>query len=174
MQIQEIMTPKVLTIELTTPLAEIVVLMRKNNFSSLSVVDHEHHLMGVVRQENLISHDTDLHLPSYIEFLEALPVEGDARKEISQAIKSVTQMPAAMLMEKEIAVVNPETDVRVVVAIFTEQHINSIPVVDEKNCLKGLVCRGDLLSLIGGHRQSLAKKSKNDKINTIGYKILKL
>lgn len=176
MQIQEIMTSNVLTIESTTPLTEIVVLMQKNKFSSLPVVDQEHHLKGMVRQENLISHDTDLHLPSYIEFLEALPVQGDARKEISQTIKSITQMPAAMLMERELAVVNPETDVRVAAAIFTEQHINSIPVVDEKNCLRGLVCRGDLLALIGGYRQPFLKKSKSDKINhkVIGYKILKL
>lgn len=176
MQIREIMTSKVLTIESTTPLAEMVVLMRKNKFSSLPVVDSENHLKGMVRQGNLISHDTDLHLPSYIEFLEALPVKGDAQKEISQTIKSITQMPAAMLMDKELAVVNPETDVRVAAAIFTEQHVGSIPVVDEENCLKGLVCRGDLLALIGGYRQSLFKKSKSDKINKkiIGYKILKL
>lgn len=176
MLIREIMTSKVLTIEPTTPLAEIVVLMQKNKFSSLPVIDRERHLKGMVRQENLISRDTDLHIPSYIEFLEALPVEGNARKEISQTIKSITQMPAAILMEKELAVVNPETDVRVAAAIFTEQHINSIPVVDENNCLKGLVCRGDLLVLIGGYRQSFLKKTKSDKINrkVISYKILKL
>jgi len=172
MQVQELMTKKVVTISLATTLIEVVDLMQQHKFSSLPVVDEQNYLRGVVRQEDLMSHNPDLHLPSYIQFLEAMPKESKAQVEVNETLSDLTQMQAKIIMSTRIPVVSSNTDARVAAAIFAEHHVSTIPVVDDDDKLVGLVSRSDLLSLLSHPKK--ATSLTDDLPKNYNYKILQL
>lgn len=170
MKVQDIMTKKIISIKATTPLVKIVALMRQYNISNLPVLDNENQLIGIVRERNLMSYESNLHLPSYIQFLEILSVKGDDQS-IQQSLEAITQMPAQKIMEREVPVVRPTTDVRVVASIFTERDISSVPVINKKQEVVGIVSRVDLLGLM---QQPKIIPKEPGKSSDYYYQILRL
>lgn len=157
-----------------TSLVEIVDLMRQHDISSLPVVDKENRLLGIVRDQDLISHDHNLHLPSYIQFLELLSVEGKGDKSVEQSLKAVAQMPAKKIMEIEVPVVRPSTDIRVVASIFAERNISSVPVVNQRREIIGIICRVDLLDLMQQPKIAQNESKKSQGAIDYYYEVLKL
>lgn len=174
MQVQNVMTKKVVCIDVKTPLFKIIQLMEKYNISSLPVTNEQKQLVGIVRERDLLSHDHNLHLPSYIQFLEALPKQGKAEKEIKSDLKMMIDLPAQVLMEREIAVVKPTTDIRVVAAILTEKDISSVPVINNKRQVVGIICRFDLLKLIKQPKPVKTLRHPQTSGTNYNYQILKL
>lgn len=174
MRVSHIMTKDIIAISPKTSLVEIVDLMRKHDISSLPVVDDKNYLLGIVRDQDLISHDHNMHLPSYIQFLELLSVEGKGGKDVEQNLKAVAAMPAQKIMEREVPVVRPSTDIRVVASIFAERNISSVPVVNQERKLVGIVCRVDLLDLMQQPKIVQDKSKKSQGAIDYYYEILKL
>lgn len=78
-----------------------------------------------------------------------------SRKDLLKAgIDSIS--PISTIYSKELIAATPETLVQDIAINFIENDINSIPVVDEKDSVVGIVCRTDLLRLIvsGPHLES--------------------
>lgn len=174
MQAQDIMTKKVITIKATTPLVEIADLMKRHNISSLPVVNSENQIIGIIGEQDLISHDHDLHLPSYIQFLELLSKKGEAEEEINKDLKKIAQLPAKAMMGREIAVVELTTDVRVIAAIFTERKVSSVPVIDKERRIKGIISRVDLLNLMRRPKFSRRLGKKPSQPINYHYRVLKI
>ena len=51
----------------------------------------------------------------------------------------------ADIMSKDVITVTPETGLREVAEIFSQKHINGIPVVSEEGEVLGVVCASDLV-----------------------------
>jgi len=49
------------------------------------------------------------------------------------------------IMEKNVISVFPDTDITKAVEILINNHINGVPVVDEKGKIKGVLCQSDLI-----------------------------
>ena len=49
------------------------------------------------------------------------------------------------IMEEKVISITPETDISRAVEILLNNHINGVPVVDEKGMLKGILCQSDLI-----------------------------
>ncbi|MBN1548007.1 MAG: CBS domain-containing protein [Syntrophaceae bacterium] len=57
-------------------------------------------------------------------------------------------MPTARdIMTKEVITVKPDTDILQAAKLLLENHVNGLPVVDDKGQLKGIICQADLISL---------------------------
>ncbi len=53
---------------------------------------------------------------------------------------------ASDIMTRDVITVTPNTDITQATRILLENHINGLPVVDEKQRLVGIVCQSDLIA----------------------------
>ncbi|MFB3926589.1 MAG: CBS domain-containing protein [Syntrophales bacterium] len=49
------------------------------------------------------------------------------------------------IMTKKVITVSPETEILEAARILLQNHLNGLPVVDDENRLKGIICQSDLI-----------------------------
>ncbi len=145
---KDIMTKKVIFVKLDTKIAEIAKLLFDNRLSGMPVIDAEKKVIGIITEADLISQDTKIHIPSYIQFLEKINC---AKKEKNDKMKKqcekIIDIRARDVMTENTICVNPETTLEELADIFIKNRINPIPVM-ENNKLAGIVSRADLIKLL--------------------------
>jgi CBS domain-containing protein len=124
----QIMTSPVLTIAPQTSLRQAWALMQEQDVSHLVVVDADERALGLLSLHDVLRGGTDS------------PV-------------SVTQA-----YQRQMIVATPDTEVSSIAASFVRYPIGAIPVIDEDEKLRGIVCRTDLIRMLinDGHVESWA------------------
>jgi len=93
--------------------------MTEEGFGSVPIVDHDHHLVGIV---------------SEFDLLHAIKEE-----------KSLSDVPASDLMTPAPVTVRPETPAMDLIDRLEGKHLIRMPVVNEEGKLLGVVARRDVL-----------------------------
>lgn len=145
MQVQEIMTPKVISVMPTTPVYEVASLIFDHNLTGMPVVDNENQVVGIITEYDLMSRSEHIHLPTYVNLLKEL-AEGSPTRELTGAIEKIQHLKAQDLMTTPVVSVSPDTPVEKAAEIFSEQHINPLPVIEEGK-LVGIISRADIVKL---------------------------
>lgn len=131
MLVQEVMTPRPVTIREDAHVKQAAILLARHRISCLPVVDGHGLICGVVTEADLIRDafppDTRAHLrpPTGSVFTTAKSVSG--------------------LMTKEPVTVHQGTDIAEVVETMTAHRLKSLPVVDDEDVVVGMVSRSDLV-----------------------------
>jgi CBS domain-containing protein len=146
MKINNIMSKKVITVTVNSPLSEIADLLFNNKITGVPVVDENKHVIGIVTEYDLLSRNEHIHIPTYIKLLRNLKTAGN-KKEITKKIQSVLSLKAEDIMTKPVVTIVPQTHISEVARIFTEKHINPLPVVNIKGVLVGIISRADIIRL---------------------------
>jgi len=149
MLVQEIMTQDVITVKPTDKLKIVASLLFKQNLTGVPVVDDSSKVIGIVTEYDFINPDLELHIPTYIDFLQALEmVKTKESAEYQNQVSALSEATVENIMTTDVITVEPTTDIKEVVKIITSYRINPIPVVDSHGQLKGIVSRADLLKVI--------------------------
>lgn len=141
------MTTDLVVVAPETPVPEVARRMIARDISGVPVILQDGTLVGLVREEDLIVRDADIHPPRYIQFLDSIiylgslkPYEEEVRKDLATT--------AGELMHRKPRSIGPDADISELATLMVEQRVNPVPVVEGNNHLIGIVSRADLVRLL--------------------------
>ena len=147
MQVREIMTKEVISVKEDTPVSELARLLFDQHLTGMPVTDETGHIIGIITEYDLMSREERIHVPSYMKLLSQFKVVGDKKHSISREIEQVLNLQARDIMTKPVVTVSPETEVSEAARIFSDEHINPLPVVASDGALVGIISRADIVKL---------------------------
>ncbi|MFA4919187.1 MAG: CBS domain-containing protein [Thermodesulfovibrionales bacterium] len=146
---KDIMTKEVITVKPETTIEELARLLMKQQISGAPVVDDKGKIVGIVTENDLISKNSRLHIPTILRLFDAYIPLGTSKME-----SDIRKMAAAMVEDictKEIITVDEEASVEYIATIMTEKRIHILPVVREGK-LVGIIGKKDLIKGIAAEQ----------------------
>jgi CBS domain-containing protein len=150
MQVKEVMTTDVVTLNGFMSIREAAEIFAENNISGAPVVDNEGILVGVLTETDILrsvkSAADEVHMvfPS----LHTMGVMFELSKgetEIMNAFEEQANTVVMDVMTKNVLTCSPETFLNEVASILVDEGINRLPVVDEEGHVVGIITRGDIV-----------------------------
>lgn len=139
---KDIMTEDVITVSPSMTIEELARVLMKNQISGAPVVDEEGNLIGIVTENDLITQNKRLHIPTILRLFDAFIPLGTSRLE--KEIKKITATTVGEVCTKKVITVEPETPLEEIATIMTEKKIHLIPVV-EKGKIVGIIGKRDII-----------------------------
>jgi CBS domain-containing protein len=144
---KDIMTKEVITVKPETTLEELARLLMKRQISGAPVIDDNGKIIGIVTENDLISKNSRLHIPTILRLFDAYIPLGTSKMESD--IKRMAASTVEDICTKEIITVDEEAAVEYIATIMTEKRIHILPVVREGK-LVGIIGKKDLIKGISG------------------------
>lgn len=149
MRIEDIMTRRVISVEGSTPIAQIAELLTSGGYHALPVVDEKKRVIGIIAETDLfIKNMPHLYLPSYIDFLKNIKTVKKTSQKHRERTHKLLEASAKDIMTSEVVTVLSGLNVKKLIKIFQEKKLYSLPVVDSKKKLIGIVTVADVIRLI--------------------------
>ena len=145
MQVSDIMTKEVVTVQKETPLKEAAGILAKLRIHGMPVTDDGNNIEGIVTESDFFMKDSsNIYLPTFFDFIREK--HASASKKIdTEKIDKISKVED--IMTKECVTVNADTSVEQLVHLFQEKKFNSLPVVNDENALVGIVTIMDIIKL---------------------------
>ena len=153
MQVRDIMTIEVVTLNGFMSLREAARVLAECNISGAPVLDNDGKLIGILTETDILraveraANDVHMVFPS-IHTMGVMFELAKGETEIIEAFKETSNTVVMDVMTKSVISCGPETTVNEVAAIFVEKGINRIPVVDPDGHVVGIVTRGDIIKAL--------------------------
>ncbi len=142
--VHEVMTAKVVTITPDATFEAAADLLAEHRIGAAPVVDADGTVVGLLRDEDLILSEANIHAPTWFSFLGAeFPMPGQAKR-FEEELKRMTAATVVDLMETEFPTCGPDDTLGTVAAAMHEGDVTHMPVIDGGK-LVGIVARGDLV-----------------------------
>ncbi|NCO83145.1 MAG: hypothetical protein COZ31_11730 [Nitrospirae bacterium CG_4_10_14_3_um_filter_44_29] len=145
---KDIMTKDVTTVKATTTIEELARILMEHKISGAPVVDDNENLIGIVTENDLISRDRRLHIPTVIRLFDAF-IMLESPGKLGKEIKKMAAIIVNDIYTKEVITVTEAAPVQDVAAIMSEKKVHLIPVVEGKKLL-GIIGKIDLIKGITG------------------------
>lgn len=139
---KDIMTEDVITVSPSMTIEELARVLMKNQISGAPVVDENGSLIGIVTENDLITQNKRLHIPTILRLFDAFIPLGTSRLE--KEIKKITATTVGEVCTKRVITVGPETPLEEIATIMTEKKIHLIPVVEEGKIV-GIIGKRDII-----------------------------
>jgi CBS domain-containing protein len=146
---KDIMTEEVITVKPETTIEEFARLLMQRQISGAPVVDDKGKIVGIVTENDLISKNSRLHIPTILRLFDAYIPLGTSKMESD--IKKMAAATVEDICTKEIITVDEEASVEYIATIMTEKRIHILPVVREGK-LVGVIGKKDLIKGIAAER----------------------
>ncbi len=144
---KDIMTREVVTVKQDMTIEEFARIMMKNQISGAPVVDDKERLKGIVTENDLISKNSRLHIPTILRLFDAYIPLGTSKLE--GEIKKMTALTVGEICTKDVVTVDEETSVEYIATLMTEKKIHLLPVVKEGKIV-GIIGKRDLIKGVAG------------------------
>ena len=157
---KDFMTKYVFIVPPDITIHELIRLFVSHNVSAIPVVGEGNKLLGIVSEGDLLYKKVRPYIPQFIDVLGGtLYYCGYGRYE--KSFRKLLATQASEIMTKNVRCVTPETDMTAITTLMVDEHLKSVPVVDEKNILVGMVTRHDILTVLAlNEREELAEEDK--------------
>jgi len=143
--VRDVMTTKVITLRPDQSFEEAADILAGRSIGAAPVVDADGKVIGLLRDEDLILSEANLHAPTWFSFLGAeFPLPGEAKRFESE-LKRMTAADVAELMTTEFPTALPDDTLGTVAAKMHDADVTHMPVVDGDGKLVGIIARGDLV-----------------------------
>jgi len=140
---RDIMTRNVVTVQPDTEIVQAAKLLLKHHFNGLPVVDDEGRLKGMICQEDLISQQRKVPLPSYFILLDSI-IPLTSKKNIEKAVQKIAAITVGEAMSTEPITVGPDTSLEDIATLMVKHNIHTLPVLDATR-LVGIIGKEDIL-----------------------------
>jgi len=148
---KDIMTKEVKTVEENTTIEVFARLLIKHQISGAPVVDEAGNIKGIITENDLISKNSRLHIPTILRLFDAYIPVGTGKME--DEIKRMAASTVGELCTKELITVDDEASVDYIATLMTEKKVHLLPVV-KKGKLIGIIGKKDLIKGIAGEASS--------------------
>jgi CBS domain-containing protein len=150
-RVGDIMTKTVVKVYPDTPVSQIARLMSENDISGLPVVDHEDHVLGVIKELDLIIRNTRFKLPTFFMILDQIVyLETPKHRKRLEHMLGTT---AEEIMSKPAQTIAPEATIDELAELMVDRRMNPVPVVQDGR-LVGIVSRSDIVRLMAREFES--------------------
>jgi CBS domain-containing protein len=143
---KDIMTKDVVTVTPDTSIEELANRLVKNEISGVPVVDESGALYGIVTENDLISRNKRLHIPTVISFLDAA-IYLESSKRFEQEVKRVSATKVGDICSKKVISITEDTTIVDIATIMDEKKVHILPVV-KNNRVVGIVGKRDIVKAV--------------------------
>jgi CBS-domain-containing membrane protein len=144
---KDIMTRDVITVKTDTTIEDFARILMKYQINGTPVVDDNGNLKGIVTENDLISKNSRLHIPTILRLFDAFIPLGTSRLEVE--IKKMAASTVAEICTRDVTTIDEETSVEDIATIMTEKKIHLLPVLKEGK-LVGILGKKDIIKSIAG------------------------
>ncbi len=144
---KDIMTSDVITVKSDTTIEELAKILRKQQISGTPVVDDEMNVVGIVTENDLISKNKRLHIPTVFRLFDAFIPIGTSKLEVE--IKKMAALTVGEICTRDVVTVDEETPMEDIATIMTEKKIHLLPVIKEGK-IAGIIGKKDIIRGIAG------------------------
>lgn len=141
---KDIMTTDVIVAKKDDNISSVANLLIQQKIGGLPVVDEKYKVVGIISETDIIQREKHISPPEYVNILQGLVLLEDL-KVIEQDIRKIASYKVEDLMSTEIIKVNEEDSFDDIANVMIRKSVNRVPVVDEENTLKGIICRYDII-----------------------------
>ncbi|MBI5057735.1 MAG: CBS domain-containing protein [Nitrospirae bacterium] len=139
---KDIMTKDVITVKPEATVEELARLFMNNKISGVPVTDENKILIGIVTENDLISQNKRLHIPTVIRLFDAFILLGSGR--IEDEIRKMAATTVDEICARKVVSITEETTVEEIATIMAEQHIHLLPVL-RGNTVVGIIGKADMV-----------------------------
>ncbi len=143
---KDIMTKTVITVGPETSIEELAKLLVKHDISGAPVVDDTGALFGIVTENDLISQNKRLHIPTVVSFLDAA-IYLESSKKFEQEVKRVAATRVGDICVKKVLTITMDTPVVDIATIMSEKKVHLLPVV-KGGKVAGIVGKRDVVKAV--------------------------
>ncbi|WP_069999466.1 CBS domain-containing protein [Cellulosilyticum sp. I15G10I2] len=147
MRARDIMKKGVIFVKENDSIEDVLAVLMKNNISGVPVVDQDRRVVGVVTEQDLITKEKGLNIPSYIEFVASiLFIDGNSKYNTNH--EKIITLTAKEIMSSPAYTVYLDASIEEIASVMVNRRINRVPVIDKERKLAGIIGRGDLLPIL--------------------------
>lgn len=148
MIIRDVMTEDVISVLPEEKIGRVAALLTEKRIHGVPVVK-DGILVGIITETDFFTKDSfNLHLPSYIDFIEKTKFSGKIGGSEREKMKELISATAKDIMSVNCITVSPNDSIEMLLAIIKEKNIHTVPVVDSSGRINGIVTRSDLIRLV--------------------------
>jgi CBS domain-containing protein len=143
--VRDVMTTKVVTLAPEQTFEQAADVLADNKIGAAPVVDADGKLVGLLRDEDLIVSQSNLHAPTWFNFFGVdFPVPGQ-QKHFEEELKRMVAANVEQLMTTEFETASPDDTLADVATKMHEADVTHMPIVDGDGKLMGILARGDIV-----------------------------
>ena len=143
---KDIMTRTVVTVKPETSIEELASLLVKHQISGVPVVDEAGGLYGIVTENDLISQNKRLHIPTVVSFLDAA-IYLESSKKFEAEVKRITATKAGDICARKVLTISEDTTLVDIATIMDEKKTPLLPVV-KNGKMVGIVGKRDVVKAV--------------------------
>jgi CBS domain-containing protein len=143
---KDIMTRDVLSVRPDTSIEELSSILVKNEISGVPVVDDSGALYGIVTENDLISRNKRLHIPTVVSFLDAA-IYLESSKKFEQEVKRLTATRVGDICSRKVVTIAEDTTVTDIATIMSEKKAHLLPVLRGGKVV-GIVGKRDMVKAV--------------------------
>ncbi len=125
---KDIMTKDVITVKPGTSIEELSEILVKNGISGVPVVDDAGALYGIATENDLISRNKRLHIPTVVSFLDAA-IYLESSKKFEEEVRRVAATKVGDICVRKVITITEDTTLTDIATIMTEKKTHLLPVV---------------------------------------------
>ena len=144
---KDIMTKDIITVKPATTIEDLARILIKHQISGTPVVDEDGNLIGIVTENDLISKNKKLHIPTILRLFDAFIPLGTSRLE--EEIKRMAAFTVGEICTRNVVTCDEDMSIEDVATMMTEKKIHLLPVLKERR-LVGIIGKKDLIKGISG------------------------
>ena len=141
---KDIMTTDVIVANKNDIIANVANLLIKEKIGGLPVVDEENKVLGIISETDIMKKESHVDSQRMLNFIKWIIFLDDMKK-FEDEMSPIAAYKVEDLMSKDIITVNENDTFDYVANVMINKSINRVPVVDENNFLKGIICRYDII-----------------------------
>jgi CBS-domain-containing membrane protein len=143
---KDIMTKDVITVKPDTAVEGLASILVKHEISGVPVLDESGSLYGIVTENDLISQNKRLHIPTVVSFLDAA-IYIESSKRFEQEVKRITATKVADICTRKVVTITEDTPVVDIATIMAEKKVYLLPVIRGGKVV-GIVGKRDILKAV--------------------------
>lgn len=151
---KDLMSKYVLTVPPEVTVQDLVKLFVSHSLSAVPVTGEDNELLGIISEGDLLYKEVRPYIPQYINILGASLYYCGYGK-YKESFQKLLAVKAEEIMTRQVRCVLPDTPINDIAALMIDEHLKTVPVVDEKHRLLGVITRHDMLaaSLVISHME---------------------
>jgi CBS domain-containing protein len=145
--VREVMTRDVITLSPSDTVATAARTLADRGIGAAPVLDDDGRLVGLLRDEDLIVSEANLHVPTVISFLDLEIVLPSEKRRFEEELRKAVGATVADVMTTEFRTVAPTDSIEDLATEMHDSDLTHVPVV-EGDRLVGIVARGDIVRFL--------------------------
>ncbi len=143
---KDIMTKNVIIVKPDTSTEELSALLVKHGISGAPVVDDSGSLYGIVTENDLISRNKRLHIPTVVGFLDAA-IYLESSKKFEEELRRLAATKVGDICARKVVTITEDTTVVDIATIMAEKKVHLLPVVKGGKVV-GIVGKRDVVKAV--------------------------